>query len=203
MVQTSIIAAACVLGAALVHAHPGPHPVPNAKLLSERSEKASKCAAQVGAMKRKRHLQRKREITDYTIHADAPKYNFLKDDTCILRPEVDQGPYWYPPFELLRQNVAEDQAGVPLELEIGLIDVNTCEPLEYAMISIWHCNATGSYSSFEYNPNIPFGDLLKQKGVNTTEPPLRQHRELRLPRQLQHHLPSRHVANQLQRCRLV
>lgn len=65
--------------------------MPNAKLLSERSEKASKCAAQVGAMKRKRHLQRKREITDYTIHADAPKYNFLKDDTCILRPEVDQG----------------------------------------------------------------------------------------------------------------
>ena len=50
---------------------------------------------------------------------------------------IHLGPYWYPASELLRQNVVEDQAGVPLELEIGLIDVHTCEPLPDAMISIW------------------------------------------------------------------
>lgn len=75
--------------------------------------------------------------TTYVIHAEAPTYDFLKNDTCILAPEITQGPYWYPPHELLRQNIVEQEVGVPLELEIGLIDVHSCEPLDNALISIW------------------------------------------------------------------
>jgi hypothetical protein len=33
-----------------------------------------------------------------------------------------------------------------LELDIGVIDTSTCEPLPNALVEIWNCNATGSYS---------------------------------------------------------
>jgi hypothetical protein len=79
----------------------------------------------------------------------------------------------------------QQQVGIPLELDIGVIDVNTCEPLEDVLISLWvcvhshpisrykthansqqHCNATGSYSSFAGNdPNVSFGDLIAEKNI--------------------------------------
>lgn len=125
-------------------------------------------------MKQKRHALRKREEarrkrdTTFTIHGAAPHYDFITNDTCVLSPEVTQGPYWYPPREVLRRDITEGEAGVPLELEIGVIDVNTCEPVEDVLISIWHCNATGSYSSFDYDPNTPFEKLLKSVGITNT-----------------------------------
>lgn len=60
-------------------------------------------------MKQKRHQMRKRETTDFTIHAEAPTYDFIKNETCILYPEVTQGPYWYPPSELLQRDMVQDQ----------------------------------------------------------------------------------------------
>jgi hypothetical protein len=61
-------------------------------------------------MKQKRHQMRKRsESTDFTIHAEAPTYDFIKNETCILYPEVTQGPYWYPPSELLQRDMVQDQ----------------------------------------------------------------------------------------------
>lgn len=49
-------------------------------------------------MKQKRHQLRKREealhkrdAATYLIHAEAPHYDFIKNDTCVLYPEVTQG----------------------------------------------------------------------------------------------------------------
>ncbi|CAK3935353.1 aromatic compound dioxygenase [Lecanosticta acicola] len=181
MVSTkSLLTTACLLFSVAVDAHP--HPPTNPNVLFARSENAKRCSDQVGAMKTKRHQMRKRQElekrglrpgiddvdTTYVIHAEAPKYDFLKNDTCVLTPEVTQGPYWYPPRELLRQNIVEDQVGVPLELEIGIIDVNSCEPVDNVLISIWHCNSTGSYSAFAYDPNTPFETLLQGQGIYNT-----------------------------------
>lgn len=106
-----------------------------------RSMKAKKCSDQVGLMKRNRHAMRKRDLsaneTVYEIHAEAPPYDFIKNDTCILTPEATDGPYWFPQCQVLRQDIAEDQKGVPLVLEIGVVDVNTCEPMENVLIDIW------------------------------------------------------------------
>lgn len=129
-------------------AHPGDHAYPDSGLLAKRAEKTARCANAVGAMKQKRHQMRKREqaaqelakrenVTTFAIHAEAPHYDFIKNDTCILYPETTQGPYWYPPSQLLTQDMAQDQAGVPFELDIGVIDMATCEPLENALISLW------------------------------------------------------------------
>ncbi|KAF2161912.1 hypothetical protein M409DRAFT_58688 [Zasmidium cellare ATCC 36951] len=176
----SLLTAACLLLTTAVEAHPHPHTPNGARILQERTEKAKKCSSQVGAMKAKRHQIRKRQdlekrglrqgiddtTTDYVIHAEAPKYDFLKNDTCILAPEITQGPYWYPPHELLRQDMTESEVGVPLELEIGIIDVHSCLPLDNVLLSLWHCNASGSYSSFDYDPNTPFETLLEENGID-------------------------------------
>ncbi|KAJ5704750.1 hypothetical protein N7536_000439 [Penicillium majusculum] len=50
--------------------------------------------------------------------------------------------------ELHRHDVCEGQAGVDLYLDIGVIDVETCEPLPDAWLSIWASNATGNYAGF-------------------------------------------------------
>lgn len=112
-------------------------------------------------MKQKRHQMRKREQaaealakrgneTTFTIHADAPRYDFIKNDSCILYPETTQGPYWYPPSQLLTQDMAQDQVGVPFELDIGVIDMATCEPLENALISLWVSRPSIIMRSYHY-----------------------------------------------------
>ncbi|KAJ5252931.1 hypothetical protein N7489_003341 [Penicillium chrysogenum] len=57
-----------------------------------------------------------------------PDVLFGTDATCILGPEVTQGPY-YVTGELVRENIAESQEGIPLYMDIQLINTNTCEPI--------------------------------------------------------------------------
>ncbi|KAJ5547123.1 protocatechuate 3-4-dioxygenase beta subunit [Penicillium frequentans] len=66
---------------------------------------------------------------------------FASGGTCIVQPEVTQGPY-YVGGEFVRKNVVESQRGIPLYMDIQLIDTNTCEPLPEIYTDIWHCNAT-------------------------------------------------------------
>lgn len=62
--------------------------------------------------------------------------------------------------------MSEDEPGVPLTLDVGILDMATCEPLEGVMVSFWHCNATGSYSSFTHlSPNTPFAELLDELNI--------------------------------------
>ncbi|RDW76330.1 intradiol ring-cleavage dioxygenase [Aspergillus mulundensis] len=98
-----------------------------------------------------------------TLSTD-PSVLFADGGACIVQPEVTQGPY-YVAGELVRRNVAEDQAGVPLFLDIQLIDVNTCEPLQNVYTDIWHCNATGVYSGVVANGN---GNANDESNYDTT-----------------------------------
>lgn len=62
--------------------------------------------------------------------------------------------------------MTDDQPGVPLTLDVGVLDMATCEPLEDVMVSFWHCNATGSYSSFTaLDPNTEFEVLLNELNI--------------------------------------
>lgn len=47
-----------------------------------------------------------------------------------------------------RHDLREEQEGLDFYFDIGLIDIETCEPLPNAALTIWNCNATGSYSSY-------------------------------------------------------
>src|SRR6478752_4814347 len=48
--------------------------------------------------------------------------------SCVLTPELTQGPY-YLADELIRADITEGRAGVPLTLRIGVSDINACGPL--------------------------------------------------------------------------
>lgn len=77
---------------------------------------------------------------------------FVDNSSCILQPEVTQGPY-YVDGELIRTSMVEDQQGVPLYLDVQLIDTSTCEPVPAAFVDFWHCNSTGVYSGVSASGN--------------------------------------------------
>lgn len=90
----------------------------------------------------------------------------LQNDTCVLTPDVTPGPYVWPRAQTLRQDASEDQVGVPFWMDFGVLDMATCEPLEGVLVSFWHCNATGSYSSFTgLSPNTYFPVLLSELNI--------------------------------------
>lgn len=49
---------------------------------------------------------------------------------------------------MIRHDLRESQEGLDLYFDIGVIDIETCEPLSGVALTIWNCNATGSYSSY-------------------------------------------------------
>ena len=77
---------------------------------------------------------------------------FGDDSSCLLQPEVTQGPY-YVNGELIRNNLIEDQEGVPMVLDIQVLDTSTCEPVSDLFVDLWHANSTGVYSGVVANGN--------------------------------------------------
>jgi protocatechuate 3,4-dioxygenase beta subunit len=59
----------------------------------------------------------------------------------VTAPEVTEGPY-YVNNELVRNDIREDQSGIDLLLDIGVIDTTTCQPLDQAFVEIWSCNVS-------------------------------------------------------------
>ncbi|KAM0752806.1 aromatic compound dioxygenase [Meredithblackwellia eburnea MCA 4105] len=70
----------------------------------------------------------------------------IKNNTCVLSPETTQGPYYHDRGHPIRQRMAELQLGLPFLMDIGVIDVKTCKPLENVLVDIWHANTTGHYA---------------------------------------------------------
>lgn len=64
---------------------------------------------------------------------------------CVLTPEQEEGPF-YIDLAQVRQNIVENRPGVPLALELTVVDSDTCEPIRDAAVDIWHCDALGVYS---------------------------------------------------------
>ncbi|KZP23421.1 aromatic compound dioxygenase [Athelia psychrophila] len=101
----------------------------------------------------------------------------IRNNSCVLAPEVTQGPYYHSEAHLIRQNIAEFQFGLLTLLDIGVIDVETCLPLPNALVDIWHANATGDYAGHPF----PFPGLENEmpategirKGLKTGYPRLK------------------------------
>lgn len=89
--------------------------------------------------------------SDVTLGSDE-RLLFADNSTCLLQPEVTQGPY-YVDGEKIRRNIAEDQVGVPLYLDIQLVDTANCLPVPAVFMDIWHCNSTGIYSGVTARSN--------------------------------------------------
>ncbi|KAJ5560235.1 hypothetical protein N7513_002634 [Penicillium frequentans] len=105
----------------------------------------------------------KSNLTNVDMSTDASVL-FGSEATCILGPDVTQGPY-YVSGELIRENLVEDQEGVPLYMDIQVLDTNTCEPLPNVYMDLWHCNATGVYSGIQASGN---GDSSDATNLDAT-----------------------------------
>ncbi|BAU10503.1 intradiol ring-cleavage dioxygenase [Leptolyngbya sp. NIES-3755] len=72
---------------------------------------------------------------------------------CVVRPEQTEGPYFVDE-RLNRSDIRSDsksgvvKAGVPLQLKLRVTQVSdrSCTPIQGAIVDIWHCDGTGSYS---------------------------------------------------------
>ncbi|KAF9527163.1 Intradiol ring-cleavage dioxygenase [Crepidotus variabilis] len=75
---------------------------------------------------------------------------YIQNNTCVLSPEVTEGPYYHIAGHPIRQNIAEFEDGLPLYLDIGVIDVETCRPMPNVLVDIWQANSTGYYAGHPY-----------------------------------------------------
>ncbi|WP_327409366.1 intradiol ring-cleavage dioxygenase [Streptomyces sp. NBC_01281] len=97
-------------------------------------------------------------------------------ETCYrLTSETTEGPY-YIDADKIRQDITEDEEGIPLTLALTVIDAETCRPVRNAAVDIWHCSALGVYSGYESMSNggggggtPPTGE--PPTGTPTGEPP--------------------------------
>ncbi|KAF3008357.1 hypothetical protein E8E14_009782 [Neopestalotiopsis sp. 37M] len=156
-------AAALLMLASGIQAHPEkmtPEKAKREALMVGRS--TGKCAAAIEARKAEvmakrsaRLLQRRLDdgkITHEEMMAkrNELQYTTIQNDTCVLAPDTIWGPYGID-GEIVRHDLRElstGQEGLDFYLDIGVIDIETCEPLPNAALSIWNCNATGTYSGF-------------------------------------------------------
>ena len=87
--------------------------------------------------------------------------DFLENipDMCRVTTATIEGPY-YIDERIVRSDIRETQPGIPLELELRLVNANaSCKPIEGAVVSVWHCNADGEYSGYLNNDPSAFPDV--------------------------------------------
>ncbi len=77
--------------------------------------------------------------------------------SCVLIPTETIGPYPLATFldnsSVLRENIAEDRTGVPLQLKLKLVNVNnSCTPVS-GYVYVWHCDKDGNYSGYNGEAN--------------------------------------------------
>jgi protocatechuate 3,4-dioxygenase beta subunit len=64
---------------------------------------------------------------------------------CTRTAEETEGPFYFE-VDKVRSDIREDREGVPLHLGVRVRDAAKCDPIKDAVVDIWHCDATGSYS---------------------------------------------------------
>ena len=73
---------------------------------------------------------------------------FDESASCELTPQATEGPYYFD-VDSIRSDIREDREGTRLRLALRVRDAGSCEPIENAVVDLWHCDAQGGYSGFE------------------------------------------------------
>ncbi len=84
---------------------------------------------------------------------------------CRLTTATVEGPYFIDQ-RIIRSDIRENQPGVPLELELQVVNANaSCRPVRGAVVSLWQCNAEGEYSGYLFNDPNEFPNLKNANAV--------------------------------------
>jgi protocatechuate 3,4-dioxygenase beta subunit len=74
--------------------------------------------------------------------------------TCVLSPEMTEGPYYVAADAKIRKDIRAGQPGTPLALKLGVANVASCKPVKGAAVDIWHASAGGVYSDEQQNNTV-------------------------------------------------
>jgi hypothetical protein len=47
--------------------------------------------------------------------------------------------------EQIKRNLTENETGIPMTMDIQVVDVKTCKPLQDVAVDVWGCNTTVSF----------------------------------------------------------
>src|SRR5262245_10118932 len=65
---------------------------------------------------------------------------------CTRTAEETAGPFYFE-VDKVRSDIREGRDGAPLRLGVRVRDLASgCDPIPNAVVDVWHCDATGSYS---------------------------------------------------------
>jgi len=87
-------------------------------------------------------------------HAAGPKAVASGLVTCVLSPEMTEGPYYVAADAKVRRDIRVGRPGTPLSLALGVADVAGCKPVRGAAVDIWHADAGGVYSDEQANDTV-------------------------------------------------
>ncbi len=88
-----------------------------------------------------------------------------EEGSCELTTTAIDGPY-YVDEAFVRTDISEDREGIPLTLNLKIIDAENCAPIPDAIVDLWHCDALGNYSGFPNADPDEFPDI--RNGANAT-----------------------------------
>lgn len=93
--------------------------------------------------------------------------------SCALIPQETQGPYPLLTIlsnaAMLRQDITEGRAGVPLKLALRLVNVNAaCAPIANTAVYVWHCDKDGVYSGYS-QPGVNAVGQTFCRGIQVTD----------------------------------
>ena len=69
-------------------------------------------------------------------------------NVCILTPQTVEGPFYFDP-KLERVDITEGKMGVPLGLQLQVVEARDCAPVKGARVDVWHADALGYYSGYD------------------------------------------------------
>jgi protocatechuate 3,4-dioxygenase beta subunit len=98
----------------------------------------------------------------------APVSDSAFRDVCFLTPQSIEGPYYLDP-RLVRAQIAEGRTGVPLRVDLRVIDGATCMPSVGARVDLWHADAQGIYSGYEGQGDKQDLSTIGQKFLRGTQ----------------------------------
>jgi protocatechuate 3,4-dioxygenase beta subunit len=79
--------------------------------------------------------------------AGTPAAIAQQQGVCVLFPQAVEGPYYFDP-KLVRTDISEGRPGMPLSLQLRIIESGPCTPIASARVDIWHADAGGIYSGY-------------------------------------------------------
>lgn len=80
---------------------------------------------------------------------------------CVFSPEQIAGPY-FRNDKLQRVDITECVAGIPLQLNLRIVNSATCQPVEGVLVDVWHCDSRGRYSGWsgvDPDQEAPSGEI--------------------------------------------